>query len=148
MELNKMVLGKSVFLDTAPLIYFIEKNHRYHSIIKPVIVQIDTQETKGLASTITLLEVLVHPLREGDTLLTQKYKDILLASKGLMTYEISHSISEKSALVRAEHELKTPDAIQVATAIHHKADFFLTNDHSLEKVQDLKVLVLDNFLHD
>ena len=101
-----------------------------------------------LASTITLLEVLVHPLREGDTLLTQKYKDILLASKGLMTYEISHSISEKSALLRAEHELKTPDAIQVATAIHHKADFFLTNDHSLKKVQDLKVLVLNNFLRD
>ena len=148
MELNRMVLGKSVFLDTAPLIYFIEKNHRYHSIIKPVIVQIDAQETKGLASTITLLEVLVHPLREGDTLLTQKYKDILLASKGLMTHEISHSISERSALLRAEHELKTPDAIQIATAIHHKADFFLTNDYRLEKVQALKVLVLDNFLHE
>ena len=30
MELNHVVMGKSLFLDTAPLIYFIEKNRRYH----------------------------------------------------------------------------------------------------------------------
>lgn len=147
MELNQLVLGKSVFLDTAPLIYFIEKNHRYHHIVKPVIAQIDALETKGFASTITLLEVLVHPLRDGNKILAKKYKDILLLSKGLMTYEISHSISERSALLCANHELKTPDAIQLATAMHCKADFFLTNDSNLEKVRCLDILVLDKFLN-
>ena len=65
-----------------------------------------------------------------------------------MTYEISHSISERSAVLRANYGLKTPDAIQIATALHHDADFFLTNDLSLERVADLKVLVLDHFLNE
>ena len=61
MELNQLVKGKSVFLDTAPLIYFIEKHRRYYNILRPVISQIDALETEAITSTITLLEVLVHP---------------------------------------------------------------------------------------
>ena len=146
MELNHVVMGKSLFLDTAPLIYFIEKNRRYHHIIKPVIYQIDALETKGLTSTITLLEVLVHPLRNGNKKPANKYKAILLSSTGLVTYEISHAISERAALFRAKHGLKTPDAIQLATATHHKANYFLTNDPALKKVKGVKVLVLDDYL--
>jgi len=70
----------------------------------------------------------------------------LLSSNGLVTYEISHAISERAALLRAKHGLKTPDAIQLATATHHKADYFLTNDPALKKVKGVKVLVLDDYL--
>ena len=146
MELKHLVKGKSLFLDTAPLIYFIEKNRRYHDIIKPVISQIDALETEGLSSTITLLEVLVHPLRDGNKKLANMYKAILLTSNGLVTHEISHAISERAALLRAKHGLKTPDAIQLATATQHKADYFLTNDPALKKVKGVKVLVLDDYL--
>ena len=141
-----MTKGKSVFLDTAAFIYFIEKHPRYHGIIKPIILQVDSLETKGLTSTITLLEVLVHPLRDGNKKLANKYKAILLFSKGLVMFEISHAISEQAALLRAKHGLKTPDAIQIATAIHHKANYFLTNDTALKKVKGIKVLVLDDYL--
>lgn len=146
MELNHVVKGKSLFLDTAPLIYFIEKNRRYHDIIRPVISQIDSLETKGITSTITLLEVLVHPLRTGNRKLANEYKAILLSATGLVTYEISHAISERAALFRAKHGLKTPDAIQLATATYHKANYFLTNDPALKKVKGVKVLVLDDYL--
>jgi hypothetical protein len=50
-ELNLLLKGKSVFLDTAPLIYFIEKSPRYHHIVKPVITQIDALETEAITST-------------------------------------------------------------------------------------------------
>jgi len=146
LELSHLVKGKSLFLDTAPLIYFIEKNRRYHDIIKPVISQIDAFETEGLSSTITLLEVLVRPLRDGNKKLANKYKAILLSSNGLVTHEISHAISERAAILRAKHGLKTPDAIQLATATHHKADYFLTNDSALKKVKGMRVLVLDDYL--
>ena len=146
MELNYLVKGKSLFLDTAPLLYFIEKNLRYHGIIKPVISQIDALETKGLTSTITLLEVLVHPLRDRNAKLANQYKTILLSSIGLVTYEISHAISQQAALFRARYGWKTPEAIQLATAVHHKADFFLTNDPALREATGVKVLVLDDYL--
>ena len=146
MALSRLIKGKTVFLDTAPFIYFIEINSRYHDLMKPVISLIDAQESQGVTSTITLLEVLVRPLRDGNKKLADRYKDILLSSNGLRTYEISHEISERAALLRAKHGLRTPDAIQFATALISKADFFLTNDSTLKKVNELKVAVLDDYL--
>ena len=52
MELNHLVKGKSLFLDTAPLIYFIEKNRRYHNIIKPVITQITKRDIISFRSAL------------------------------------------------------------------------------------------------
>lgn len=38
------------------------------------------------------------------------------------------------------------DALFVATAIEEKADAFVTNDIRLQKVEDIEMLVLDDFL--
>jgi len=146
MELSKLLRGKTIFLDTAPLIYFIEKSNRYLNTVKPVIALIDSQQAKGMTSTITLLEVLVLPLREGNKKLADKYKTILLSSSDLETCEISNAISERAAMVRAKYGFKTPDSIQLATAIVRKADYFLTNDTALKQTKEIKVIVLEDYL--
>ena len=99
MGLTPLLAGKKIFIDTAPIIYFIEKNSRYHDVVKPVIALIDARQAQGVTSTITLLEVLVHPLRDGNKKLADKYKAILLSATGLLTLEISHEISERAALL-------------------------------------------------
>lgn len=146
MELSKLLRGKIIFLDTAPLIYFIEKNIRYIDVVKPIIALIDSQQAKGMTSTITLLEVLVLPLREGNKKLADQYKTILLSSSDLETCEISNAISERAAVIRAKYGFKTPDSIQLATAILRKADYFLTNDTALKLVKEIKVIVLEDHL--
>lgn len=146
MELSKLLRGKVVFLDTAPLIYFIEKNSRYLDVVKPVIELIVSQQAKGMTSTITLLEVLVLPLREGNKKLAEKYKTILLSSNDLETSEISNTISERAAIIRAKYGFKTPDSLQLATAIVRKADYFLTNDIALKQANEIKVIVLEECL--
>ena len=145
MVLIEELSGKKVFLDTSPFIYFIEKHSQFHDLVKPVISLIDQKKAIGLTSTLTLLEVLVQPLRVGDKKLAEKYKAILLASQNLVTYEISHGISERASLLRAEHNLRTPDAIQMATALYYQADYFFTNDPVFKKVKDIKVIILSNF---
>lgn len=146
MELSKLLRGKTVFLDTAPLIYFIEKSNRYLDTVKPVIVLIDSHQAKGMTSTITLLEVLVLPLREGNKKLADKYKTILLSSSDLETCEITNAISERAATIRAKYGFKTPDSIQLATAILRNADYFLTNDTALKQTKEIKVIVLEDYL--
>jgi predicted nucleic acid-binding protein len=89
---------------------------------------------------------LIHPLRDGNKKLAEKYKSILLASNGLLTCEISHEITEQAAFLRAQYGFKTPDAIQLSTAILNKSDFFLTNDPALKKVRKISVVVLDDYL--
>jgi predicted nucleic acid-binding protein len=89
------------------------------------------------------LEVLVHPLRRGDAWLAQRYRDILLNAQGLTTFQLSQDIAEEAARLRAVHNIRTPDAIQLATAIYRGASFFLTNDARLPSPPGLTMLVLN-----
>jgi predicted nucleic acid-binding protein len=57
------VKGQRICIDTAPFIYFIEHHIKYRSIIRPVFTEIDSGSIEAITSTITLLEVLVHPLK-------------------------------------------------------------------------------------
>ena len=138
--------GVCVCMDTAPIIYFIEKNPKYLGVLKPVFLEIDTGRIEAITSTITLLEVLVHPFRTKNDILAEKYRDILLYSGGLTTFEIFHEVSEMSSKLRAKYSIRTPDAIQIAVGLLYRASKFLTNDSALKKVSDIDVLVLDDFL--
>jgi predicted nucleic acid-binding protein len=59
---------------------------------------------------------------------------------------VSVEIAEVAAQLRAAQNLRTPDAIQIATALREGATFFLTNDARLAAVQNLEVLVLGALL--
>jgi len=140
------VRGQRICIDTAPIIYFIERHAKYRNILRPVFAEIASGNIEAITSTITLLEVLVHPLRTGDETLAEQYRDILLSSEGLTTFEIFHEVSEMASKLRAKYSIRTPDAIQIAVAILYHATNFLTNDPILRKVSEIKVLVLDDYL--
>lgn len=146
MGLVDQLKGLRIFIDTAPIIYFIEKHKRYMNIVRPVFTEIDSGKIQALTSTITLLEVLVHPFKTNNEKLAERYREILLNSENLTTFEILHEVSEISSKLRAKYSIKTPDAIQIAVGILYGADKFLTNDPSLKKVIDIEVLVLDDFI--
>lgn len=135
--------GKVVGLDTSPLIYFIEENAAYTGIVDPFFEALARREFYVVTSTITLLEVLVHPMKRNDALLAAKYRAILLKTRELSLVSFNPSIAEEAARVRAIYDLHTADAIEIATALNSKATFFLTNDKRLSSVKDLEVLVLD-----
>lgn len=144
MEWVTALRGKVVGLDTTPLIYFIEENPAYLPIMLPFFAAVDRGEFTIVTSIVTLLEVLVHPFRHGNTQLAQRYRDILLNAKGLTTISLSQDIAEEAARLRARYNLRTPDAIQMATAVHNGASFFLTNDSRLPPLPNLQVLVAND----
>ena len=88
--------------------------------------------------------MLVLPLRQGNTILAQEYREILLNQESLTVVELTPDIAETAAQLRATYNLRSPDAIQMATAIREGASFFLTNDARLPSLPGLTVSVLDN----
>ena len=138
--------GKTVFLDTAPLIYFIEG----HSAYQPALQQIFSANDKGvftfLTSSITLLEVLVKPIREDKQQIVHQYKNILTSAVGIEVAEIDNTVAIKAAELRAGHNLKTPDALQLAVAVTLGADYFLTNDIRLKNVASISIVTLDDLV--
>ena len=146
MGLSDELRGSRICIDSAPFIYFIEKDPKYLNTIKPLFAEIDAGNIDAVTSTITLLEVLVIPFKTGNASLAKKYREILLHAEGFTTYEISHEVSELSSKLRAKWAIRTPDAIQMAVGILYGADTFLTNDSDLKKVTEIKVVVLEDFL--
>lgn len=136
--------GSVVGFDTMPLIYYIEENRNYLEVVDPFFEAIDRGEFKVVTSIITLLEVLVHPVRNGDVILAQRYRDLLFDTEGLSTMILDRTIAEEAARLRASHNIRTPDSIQMATAISEGASFFLTNDVRLPSLPNLKTLVLEH----
>jgi predicted nucleic acid-binding protein len=138
--------GKIVALDTAPLIYFIEENPKYLSVVEPFFQAMDEGRLTVVTSTVTLIEVLVHPIAQGDARTVQKYREVLLNATGLRTIELSPDIAIEAARLRASYNIPTPDAIQLGTALQQKAAVFLTNDRGLRKITQLDILVIDDLL--
>lgn len=135
-------LGRNVFLDTAPLIYFIEGHSEYQEVLSRVFDANEKKDFIFITSSITLLEVLVKPLKDGNTKLAEQYKNILTNAPGIELLDVTHDVAIKAAELRAKYNLRTPDSIQIATAIVTKASSFLTNDVRLKSVGELKIVAL------
>ncbi len=144
MEWVALLRGKTVGLDTAPIIYFIERNPLYVDMMRSFFQAVQKNECAVVTSTITLLETLVVPLRHGNINLARQYRDILFKTKSHITISLFPSIAEEAARLRASHNISTPDSIQMATAIFGGASFFLTNDTRLPSLPNLKTLVLED----
>lgn len=145
MEWIKALEGKTVGLDTAPLIYFIEENPQYIEKVKLFFEEMDRGSFLVVTSTVTLLEVLVHPLRSNNMELATEYRDILLNSK-LVTLEVSSSIAEQAARLRATYNIRTPDAIQISAALDAGTTHFFTNDIKLPEIPSIQVFYLDSLI--
>lgn len=144
MGLNKRFLHKTFFVDTAPFIYFIEKNKKYHKKLFEIFQLNDTGYINFQTSTLTLLEVLVQPLKFDQLKLAAQYEQILTTSPNLAIYTVDVTISKRAAELRAYYNLKTPDAIQLATALEKKADIFFTNDLDLKKISEIEILTIED----
>jgi predicted nucleic acid-binding protein len=94
---------------------------------------------------VTLLEVLAHPLRSNNKKLATEYRDVLLNSE-LITVNVSSAIAEQAARLRAAHNIRTPDAIQISAALDAGATHFFTNDIKLPEIPSIQILSLDALL--
>ena len=138
------LLGQTVGLDTAPLIYYIEEKAGFIDKVAPFFEAIAAGELQAVTSTLTLLEVLVVPLREGRHDLTRRYIEIMAGDAGIRFVEVDLAIAETAARIRAEYGTAPPDAIHLATAVISGARYFLTNDKHIPNLPNLELLLVDD----
>jgi predicted nucleic acid-binding protein len=146
MEWIRKLHGTIVGLDTAPLIYFIEKHPVYLPLVRPFFQAVERGDIQVITSTLTLTEALVHPYRHGNQSLAQQYSRILLNSRNLKTLSVSSEIATEAARIRATYGLKTPDSIQLATARVGQTTAFLSNDDGFDTIPGLNLILLDRLL--
>jgi len=146
MGLIQKLKNKKVFLDTAPLIYYIEENSQYSTILNKLFLENRNGVFQFQTSVITLLEVLVLPMRMNEIQLVEQYQNILCNTSTIDIFDLNIEIAKKAAAFRAKYGLKTPDSIQIASAVDASADFFFTNDIRLKAVKEIEILVLNELI--
>jgi predicted nucleic acid-binding protein len=98
----------------------------------------------AVTSTLTMTELLVQPYRAGNELLVNRYYGLLSTFPNLEWVAPDLVIADAAARIRANHRLRTPDALQAATGVCSSATALLTNDPDLARVDQIEVGVLDH----
>ncbi|MGI8501698.1 MAG: type II toxin-antitoxin system VapC family toxin [Hassallia sp.] len=98
-----------------------------------------------VSSELILMETLVLPLRNSNSILINAYEQLLISSE-MRLIPISQLILRQAANIRATTNLKTPDAIHAATALSVSCNQFITNDKGFRNVSSLPVVLLSEIL--
>lgn len=134
---------KVVYIDTVPFIYFTEKHPAYFDKMQVIFKNLTESDIDILTATLTLTEVLMKPIQAQNKYLQNEYRSLVMNTRNISPIVINTTIAIKAAELRAQYNLKTPDALHLATAIASGADAFLTNDNGFKRVADIKILILD-----
>ena len=137
---------RKAFVDTAPFIYFIEKNvnnPQYYDKVKNFFRNGYENNKKFVTSVITMEEYFVFPYRNNNYSLIAMFQR-LVAMTDMEIVEINQGIAKKAAQIRAEYKnFKAMDALQLATACVMGCDLFLTNDKQLRQFKEIKCITVD-----
>ena len=133
-----------IFLDANIIIYQVEAIPSFRDKVQAVISEIYATHpgSSFSVSRLSLLECLIKPVRERNTPLIERYRSFFSATD-LTIVEIDPQVIERALLIRANTSLRTPDAIQAASALSHpEKTIFVTGDTGFSKVTDLSSRII------
>lgn len=134
---------RRVFLDSAPVIYYVERHPIYSSILEPIFSRFEAGDLVAVTSPITLAECLVLPMRMGNRDVMDAFWEVMGGDHSCIFVPILRDTARIAADIRSRHNLTLTDAFQVAAALQGNCDALLTNDKDLAKVRDLNVILVE-----
>ncbi len=144
MKVSRVLDGiRRVFLDSAPVIYLVERHPVYCPILEPLFNRLVAGDLVSVTSPITLAECLVSPMRLGKLEVVEAFLTVIGGDSSSIFFPIQRETARMAADIRSRHNLGLADAFQVAVALQSNCDALLTNDRDLSKVKDLKVVLVE-----
>ena len=134
--------GDIIFLDTAPFIYFFERHPDYFPALEMLFDRLYETDAQAITSIITYIELTTLPARRGKAQLVRKYRDFLTNSENISLFPLDLSIADQAVELRAKHHFKTPDAIQLGTAVACGADYIITNEKEWQRVEEIQIVMV------
>lgn len=125
-------MSRRSFWDTNLFIYWLEHAERFEAAMDRLQEWHAKERLEVITSTLTLAEILVHPIAEGQPLLAQKYHQTI---QRMGCIPFGPEAAWRFAEIRAAHpKIKPPDAIQLACAATEQVHCFITHDEELVKL--------------
>jgi len=121
-----------IFFDTNLFIYLLEDFGALSRKTNDVFDRIVERQDEIVTSTLTVGEVLVKPIAEGNLDWANRYEK-LLDTPGVMVVPFDRPAARVFAQIRQDRTIRPPDAIQLACAAQARCDLFITNDDRLSR---------------
>ena len=133
------------FLDTAPLIYFLNKTSDFRPKVTYILSYLTKSNCSLVTSVITCAEYLVHPYRQENVGAVSAFWKFL-SDAGINIFDIDSNIADKAAQIRAKYQsIKAFDAMQLACACCTNCDLFLTNDKQLRQFSEIRCITVEEW---
>ena len=127
--------GSRILLDSVSIVYYLERNPRYFAAAAEWMERVNAGQLAACASALLLAEVLFPAYRAGSPAAARQARAALERIPNFEIVDVSAPVADVAARLRAEHNLRTPDALHVATALHRGAGWIVTNDRLLRRVE-------------
>jgi predicted nucleic acid-binding protein len=130
--------------DSCVLIYLVEQQAPWaRSVVRRVM------PTQGIwpslvFSDLTRLECRTHPMKTADLARLAVF-DQMFQTRGYETCPMPAAVYDEATRLRAEHGLKTPDALHLAAALHAGCDEFWTHDQRLQRAAQGRIAVVSDW---
>ena len=142
---QELIRHTAVGVDTSPFIYLWERHPRYLPLSETLFGYLKNPGVQGITSVITLIESCVLPRREGRFDLVEAYQRALSRSQQVHLVPVDVALARSALALRADYDIRVPDALQIGAALAAGATLFITNDRLLQRVKELEVLVLEDY---
>jgi len=134
-----------VALDTVVFIYAFERHPQCGARAQVIFQALEAGRCQGIASVLALGEILAGVQKAAHADLQLRYRDVLTRFPNLTLLDAGVAVMETMADLRARYGIPTPDAIHLATALVGGARAFVTNDLRLRQVQELEIILLEEW---
>jgi predicted nucleic acid-binding protein len=130
-----------LFLDACSIIYLLESHQKQGQETRLIVTKALQDKKQLIVSRLSFLECRVLPLKDKNTDLLENYNRFFQLPS-IQIIELTSDVIDIATDLRASHSqsLRTPDAIQLASAISANADQFLTGDKKLSVIQEIEML--------
>ncbi|AOS83258.1 hypothetical protein BIU88_03315 [Chlorobaculum limnaeum] len=144
-ELLDRLHGRSVYLDTNVLIYFLDRNPDYFTLSAAIVEAIEYGSIAGYTGDAVVAEILVKPYRSGNIELVSGIKAFFQTEQFLTICHHDADTFDLAAQLRAKYNQKFIDALHYATAIRSGCHAIITNDNGFNNNDLLEVISLSPF---
>ena len=135
-EIGDLPLRGRIFVDSAPIIYYLEG----HPVLGPRFKNLFDRAEAGayqlVISTVSLAEVLTGPLRQGNEQLADDYRQALTRPPIWRVADLTVAIAHRAARIRCRTRLRLPDAVQVATALEMSCVALVSPDRDFRALDE------------
>lgn len=141
--------GSRILLDSVSIVYYLERNPRYFAAATEWMERVNAGALTAAASVLLLSEVLVPAYRAGNPAAARQARAALERIPNFELVQVTSAVSDVAARLRAEHNLRTPDALHVATALNEGVGWLVTNDRRLQRVEaeGIRVWLFDDHVN-